>query len=342
MANRHGLSEVGARGSRAHDVQVRRRDARGQRADPSTGVDLPPRLVRRGPLEAPADPELGALLRFVESRARTQRLRLAVGAQPPREPPATTQTSAVEPHLVEAPATTMVTEAKSTRAITGAPGEILSRTDASPALMVLRAVRAPDLRFAPGQYVKVGFGGVTRSYSLASTPEDAEIELCIERVAGGALTSKLFALAPGARLEIARSAKGALLFDASARAHLMISTVTGVAPFMSMVRSVVPRSPNARILLIQGARHPEDVVYRAELEQFASRFPGFEYWPAVTQPTSSWSGRTGRVTLHVDDALARLGLPCTAYACGNPDMVREVASRMKALAIDVRTEAYWS
>lgn len=229
---------------------------------------------------------------------------------------------------------------------------LLSRDDVSPSVGVFRIGRPAGFQFAAGQAVKIGVGAVTRSYTIASAPAAPYLELCVERVPGGALTSQLFALAPGARVAVAPKPKGSLVLDTSAAAHLMVATVTGVAPFISMLRDVLPRAPQTRVILIHGARAEEDLAYRAQLEDLAARHAGFDYLTAVTQPSASWTGLRGRVTEHVDRALAALGAPAAGgpraaravatYACGHPDMVTDLSARMSALGLPIRTEEFWT
>ncbi len=355
-----------------------------------------PRPPRPRRVDGAADPELASILSFARDRSSQHRERLvASGALPAVVPSAaqsarsvatgdvassalrdataalqrvaTVGTGTVAPHArPEAAGTTGGTLASARVEVGGAPGALLSREDVSPSVGVFRIGKPRGFQFVAGQAVKIGVGAVTRSYTLASAPAAPNLELCVERVPGGALTSQLFALAPGARVAVAAKAKGTLVLDTSAGAHLMVATVTGVAPFISMLRDLLPRAPGTRAILIHGVRAEEDLAYRAELEAMAARHPGFELWAAVTQPTAAWAGRRGRVTEHVDAALAALaggaggmgggpgvaalasrGLPrgtrgLATYACGHPDMVADVTARMQALGVSIRTEEFWS
>ena len=139
----------------------------------------------------------------------------------------------------------------------------------SPSIVRLVLTKPVALTFAAGQAVKVAVGGARRSYTIASAPGDAQLELCVELVPGGALSPKLHALAPGARVDVAPRAKGSLVFDARATSHVMFSTVTGIAPFRSMLRDVMPGAPQTRVVLVHGARDEVDLVYRDEMEALA-------------------------------------------------------------------------
>lgn len=300
---------------------------------------IDPRPPRPRRVEPTADDELGRILGFARDREAAQRARLAAAGLSVGVPP-----RAGRPPLAGGTPSAAAIPAGAPSIAGRAPGTLVARVDVSPSVALFRVARPAGLTFQAGQAIKVGVGGVRRSYTIASAPGDALLELCIERVPGGALTSRLFALAPGAKLEVASRAKGDLLFDASASAHLMVATVTGIAPFMSMLRDVLPRAPGTRVIVVHGARAEEDLVYRAELEALADRHPGLEVRHAVTQPRAGWTGRVGRVTQHVDDALRALGgaARITTYACGHPDMVRDASAHFAGLGLPVRTEEFFT
>jgi len=219
-----------------------------------------------------------------------------------------------------------------------APGTILERDDPASDVAVFRIARPSGLSFEPGQYLRLRAFGIRRKYSIASAPAADHVELCIERVPNGRLTSQLWTLGPGDAVEIEPRAKGKLLL-AAAPAHVMFATVTGVAPFASMIRDTLPRG-RRRIVLVHGARHPEQLVFHDELTDLAARYDLFDYLPAVTQPSATWTGRTGRVTEHVEDALALTGGRPRGYACGNSDMIAAIREELTTRGLAVRSEAY--
>lgn len=269
------------------------------------------RRVERG-LES-GDPELARVIAFGADRARRQERRLgriARGERPGRS--------------------------------SAAPGTVLERVDVTPDLVVFRIARPPTLSFEPGQYVHVGLGGVRRKYSIASRPADPHLELTIERVPGGRLTPELWQVGRGELLEIGDRAKGKLTL-ASADAHVMFATVTGVAPFASMIRDAVPRA-RGRFVLVHGARHPAELILGDDLATLAEAHPDrFTYLPSVTQPGAGWAGRTGRVTEHVDEALSLIAESRRphGYACGHPQMVEDMAALLAGRGLPVSTEAYF-
>jgi len=217
---------------------------------------------------------------------------------------------------------------------------ILERRDVSQDLCILRVDPGGRLEYRAGQYATLGFehDGVRteRAYSLVSSPDEDTLEFFVELVPEGGLTPHLFQLQPGDTLLCRKIAKGRFLLDLrSGRTnHLLISTVTGIAPFVSYVRTLYrdwkgaagPMPGEHKFFCLQGASHSFEFGYREELERLASEVPWFEYVPTMSRPwdDAQWTGETGRV----DDLLRKYehvwGLgpdKTTAYLCGHPKMI---------------------
>ncbi len=125
------------------------------------------------------------------------------------------------------------------------------------AVAVVRPVRAGRIRYT------------RRAYSIASSPLVRDhAEFLVVRIDQGALTPRLWDLAPGDRLWMDSEAKGEFTMDvAPASAHLvMVSSGTGLAPFLSMLRTYGGQGRWRRFPLIHGGRYAADLAYRAELE----------------------------------------------------------------------------
>lgn len=196
------------------------------------------------------------------------------------------------------------------------------------------------MEYRAGQYATLGLEldgvRIERAYSLASSPYEHELEVFVELVPHGGLTPKLFQLKPGDTLLCRRIAKGRFLLDLrSGRAnHLLVSTVTGVAPFVSYVRTLYrdwksdegPLPGEHKFFCLQGASRSFELGYREELEGCASDAPWFEYIPTVSRPWDEpeWRGETGRVDDLLRKYIDRWELrphETTAYLCGHPRMI---------------------
>ena len=217
---------------------------------------------------------------------------------------------------------------------------ILDRRDVSPELCILRVDPGGSLEYRAGQYATLGIerdGARTeRAYSMVSSPYEDALEFFVELVPNGGLTPGLFQLQQGDTLLCRKIAKGRFMLELrSGRTnHLFISTVTGIAPFVSYVRTIY-RDWKAgaglmpgehRFFCLQGASKAFEFGYREELERYASEAPWFKYVPTVSRPwdNAQWIGETGRV----DDLLRKYSEAwklrpdeTTAYLCGHPQMI---------------------
>lgn len=227
-------------------------------------------------------------------------------------------------------------------------------------LCILRIRPEEPLAFQPGQYVTVGLPDgerlIERPYSVASAPHEPELEFFLERIPGGRLSPQLCDLEPGSVVYLRRQAKGLLLLDrASGRpCHFMVATVTGVAPFLSILRHLARAAESGeavacRILLLHAASVPAEFGYYDELSSLAARFPWFDYFPTVSRPwlCPDWQGERGRAE---DVARKYLDLAhcrpdnTVAYLCGNPNMIVNLEGLLLRAGFppdSIRREMYW-
>ena len=170
--------------------------------------------------------------------------------------------------------------------------------------------------FKPGQYCTIGVDGLERPYSIVSAPHEEEIELFLELVPppDGNLTPLLHDLREGAAVTLRPRAKGIFTFKDTYRDHLMVSTVTGVVPYISMLRSYIHEGGSGhRFFLLVGASYMDEFTYRDELEGLASSHPDvLTYVPTVSRPgeehNARWKGETGRVNNIVEQYAERFGI----------------------------------
>lgn len=233
---------------------------------------------------------------------------------------------------------------------------IVSREDLTPELMLMRVL--PDAgvpEFKPGQYATVGVLPdpdseqakkknlaklVLRPYSISSSPLDKEgIEFYLALVPEGLFTPRAWELSEGDRVYMAPKCKGKFTLEGvpADRDLVMISTGTGLAPFVSMLRTYRETGRWRRAIVIHGTRYCGDLGYRAELEALAAKDATITYIPTCSresEPTGGeedWYGLRGRVNVAIEQQafrdLAGIDLSpdtCHVFLCGNPTMVDEV------------------
>jgi ferredoxin/flavodoxin---NADP+ reductase len=216
---------------------------------------------------------------------------------------------------------------------------IVSRREMAPGLWSIRVDTGGAFHFAAGQYATLGVTAqqrlVERAYSVVSSPYETTVEFFFELVPDGDLTPLLHRLNPGDSISVRKAAKGRMTLDVSSgrHQHLLICTVTGVAPFISYARTLLADwkagqfKGEHQLYLIQGASHSREFGYREEMEQIAHAVPWLTYVPTISRPWDDpgWRGETGRV----EDVLRKYAdqwsldpRSTTAYLCGHPEMIQ--------------------
>ena len=189
--------------------------------------------------------------------------------------------------------------------------------------------------FEPGQYMTIGVfvDGkiVQRPYSVASAPGvagDTGYEFYMRLVVGGTFTPLLWDLPVGHRMRMIGPKGKFLLVPDDDRAHLFVSSGTGNAPFVSMMRDALGAGRPRRAIFLNGVSHERDLGYRELVAgwEASGEYP-VKFVPTISRPddpsNAGWTGRTGRVETIVAPVMREFGLApadTIAYLCGNPDM----------------------
>src|SRR5688572_1987489 len=236
--------------------------------------------------------------------------------------------------------------------------EIRRRVDVTDDLFCLWLEPEVPFPFVAGQYITIGAGGFERPYSIASAPYEPLIELFIEYVPpaeGGKLTPTLHTLRVGDVVTMRPRAKGRFVFEGKVRNHVMLGTVTGVAPYVSIVRQFLhDRAQGApaddyRFFVMEGASHHDEFVYDTELRRLSEEHPELvEFVGSVSRPhderNAGWSGPTGRVNLIIEEYLERWKLTTAdtiVYLCGHPGMIEDAKQRLGPKGWTIVEERFW-
>ncbi len=179
--------------------------------------------------------------------------------------------------------------------------------------------------FAPEKLIK-------RAYSIASSSTQNFVEFYITLVHSGALTPRIFNLKLGDKIWMGKKATGMFTLSQvdDERNVILIATGTGVAPYMSMLRSNALQR-KGKIMVIHGAANSWDLGYSSELTLLESMAPNFAYHPTITEPDkepSGWTGDTRFIEAIWQDTVLedRLGFrpkpeDTDIFLCGNPIMI---------------------
>ena len=213
--------------------------------------------------------------------------------------------------------------------------------------------------FEPGQYMTIGVfvDGriVQRPYSVASAPSVAGTEgyeFFVRHVPILRFTTALWRLEVGHRMRMIGPKGKFMLEPDDDRIHLFVSSGTGNAPFIAMMRQMLADGRPRNAVFLNGVSYVQDLGYRDLVERWEStgEYP-VRYIPTVSRPNdpanADWTGRTGRVETIVGPIFDELGLrsdDTVAYLCGNPDMILAAEQTLLEVGLPeeaVKKELYW-
>ncbi|OLE57647.1 MAG: hypothetical protein AUG13_02955 [Chloroflexi bacterium 13_1_20CM_2_59_7] len=218
--------------------------------------------------------------------------------------------------------------------------KITKRLDFAPDLWMIRIQAGGEFKFAPGQYATLGVQGPEkrseRPYSIVSSPYENEIEFFFELVPHGELTPLLYKLQLGDELLMRKVPKGRFTLDTkSGRTnHLLVCTVTGIAPFVSYVRTLYKDwkegkfAGEQKLFLLNGASRSWEFGYHDELQKFAQEAP--------------W--RVDELIRKYADMWGLNGTNAVGYLCGHPEMIEHGKGILKRRGFPkeaLKEEVYW-
>ncbi len=221
-------------------------------------------------------------------------------------------------------------------------------------LFSFTCTRDAGLRFENGQFLMIGLmvegRPLVRAYSVASANYEEHLEFFSIKVPNGPLTSRLQHLKEGDEILISRKPTGTLLLtDLKPGRHLyLLSTGTGLAPFLSVIRDPETYERFGKVVLTHGVRNVDDLAYRDYIEQ---ELPQHEYlgemvrekllyYPTVTREPFHHQGRLDEL-LASGKLSADLGLPPLdvandrAMICGSPAMLSSLSQLLDSRGFQV-------
>ncbi|MFC4625697.1 ferredoxin--NADP reductase [Daeguia caeni] len=210
-------------------------------------------------------------------------------------------------------------------------------------LFSFRTTRNPGFRFQSGQFVMIGLEvegkPLLRAYSIASSVYDDELEFFSIKVPNGPLTSRLQHLKVGDKVIVGKKPVGTLLYDNLIPGDnlWLLSTGTGLAPFLSIIRDLEAYERYKKIILVHGVRQVNELAY-ADL--ITKQLPEDEflgesvrekliYYPTVTREPFRNQGRITDL-IASGKLFADLDLPKfnedndRIMLCGSPEMLADM------------------
>ena len=213
-------------------------------------------------------------------------------------------------------------------------GRVVENRHWTDALFSLR-VEAPRIRFEAGQFVRIALEeNLARPFSFVNPPEDPVLEFYGIVVPEGPLSPRLMELRAGERLLVAPNPAGFLVLSEvpDAETLWLVSTGTGIAPFLSILRTGTPWRRFRNVVLVHAVRHARELVYQDMIRKIVKE-NSLRYLTFVSREAAPGS-LTGRIPAAMRDGrletAAELALDQHSHVmlCGNPDMLKDASGAL--------------
>ncbi|WP_181706689.1 ferredoxin--NADP reductase [Chthonobacter rhizosphaerae] len=216
-------------------------------------------------------------------------------------------------------------------------------------LFSFTTTRDPGFRFLNGQFVMIGLmvdgKPLLRAYSIVSANYEEHLEFFSIKVQNGPLTSRLQHLKVGDTIVVGRKATGTLVQDnlVPGRNLYLLSTGTGLAPFLSVIKDPEAYARYEKVILVHGTRTVAELAYedRIKVELPEDEFIGEDvrakllYYPTVTREPFINQGRipalleTGQIQADLQiEPLDREH--DRVMICGSPEMLKDTVALLEA------------
>ncbi|MGB5707762.1 MAG: ferredoxin--NADP reductase [Arenicellales bacterium] len=214
-------------------------------------------------------------------------------------------------------------------------------------LFTIRTTRDPTLRFRNGEFAMMGImvdgKPLLRAYSMASANYEDFLEFYSIKVPNGPLTSRLQHIKVGDTVLVSKKPTGTLLWDhlRQGRHLYLLSTGTGLAPFLSVIKDPEVYENFEKVVLVHGCRYINELTYENLIthELQNNEFFGEEvrekliYYPAVTRERFK---NYGRINMLIESGklMEDIGLPPLSVEddrfmlCGSPAMLKTLSDML--------------
>lgn len=224
-------------------------------------------------------------------------------------------------------------------------------------------IAADGVQFVSGQFARLALDiegeRVARPYSFVNPPGEEVHEFYSILVEEGLLSKRLHMLSPGDHIWISSRGIGFFVLQEVPESPYLwlLSTGTGIGPYLSILRTPAPWERHQRVALIHSVRYARELSYRDTIASIEESHPDqFVYVPFVSREKYT-PALAGRIPAAIEDGrLAHLtGMDfdprrAEVMLCGNPNMVRDTSSLLRKMGLtrnrrsapgQITTESYW-
>jgi ferredoxin--NADP+ reductase len=241
-------------------------------------------------------------------------------------------------------------------------GRVLENRAWTETLFSLR-VQSPALKFDAGQFVRIALDisgeRVARPFSFVNAPQDPVLEFYGVIVPEGPLSPSLARLRAGDALYVADNPSGFLVLAEVPPAEdlWLLATGTGIAPFLSILRTEVPWQRYRRVILVHCTRHANELVYQDMIQAIAAAHGSQFVFVKFTTREKTANALQGRMPAAIRDGRLEAAAGAAIapersqfMLCGNPEMLKDAAAELAARGLrknrrrtpgHVTVESFW-
>lgn len=190
--------------------------------------------------------------------------------------------------------------------------------------------------FSAGQYAQLEFApGLSRHYSMASAPHEAELVFHIRHMPGGRTSAHVATqLKVGDKVKVSGPLGVAYLRENHAGPALLVAGGSGLAPIQAILRTMLERGHSAPIALYFGVRSERDLYHEALLKDLAARHPNFSYRVILSEQKGAAGRHYGLVHQAIELPAATDAV--MAYLAGPPVMVEAATALLASRGLTPR------
>jgi ferredoxin-NADP reductase len=219
--------------------------------------------------------------------------------------------------------------------------KLLKRREIARATIEFIFDKPDNLTFIPGQYAgftlinpsETDAGGITRRFSMLSTPDDKHIAIAT-RVQNSAYKRVLNAMTIGDEIKFAGPTGAFTLHEDVNVPAIFIAGGIGITPFYSMIQDATRQHSPREFILFYGNQTPNDSIYLHELQQLQDENKNFTLVATMANADASWQGESGFITdSMIKKYVADITIP-VFYICGSPAMVTALQETLVEMGIE--------
>jgi ferredoxin-NADP reductase len=220
--------------------------------------------------------------------------------------------------------------------------KLIERREIARNTLVFLFEKPEGFSFQPGQYggftlidpKEMDDRGITRRFSILSTPEDKHVAIAIRCIQPSAFKRVLSTLPIGQEIKFAGPTGSFVLHADKTTPAVFIAGGIGITPFYSMIRDATFHQSTQPIFLFYGNHQIADAAFLDELNYLQQQNPYFKMIPVLDKPDVQWHGEVGFINhILINKYIRDLSEPIF-YVCGSPGMVTVIQETLAEMGID--------